>query len=162
MLNFLSAIFFAADGDSPAGFLENPMGIVLIVVLVLLLAGVFIMPMFTNRKKNSQANDLYANLTPGCKIMTIGGIIGTIVEVNERSPVDKELLIETGAEGSKTTLWIDLKGVYQNLSKPAQPTNFFGRPKTTGPVAQNVTVEPSADFAEDESDIKDEPKSKKK
>jgi preprotein translocase subunit YajC len=115
--------FISADG-----FFSDPSMIMLIVLLGLFVVAMFVMPLFTKRKKN-QVNDLYANLAVGDKIMTIGGIIGTVIEIKERSPNDKDLLIETGSEGSKTTIWLDLKGLYQNLSKPPVPTNFFGKPK---------------------------------
>jgi preprotein translocase YajC subunit len=134
--------FLAADGFDPTI-------IVLIVVLVLFVVFMFVMPIFTKRK-NGQVPELYANLEVGDKVMTIGGIIGTVLEIKEKTPTDKEILIESGAEGSKTSLWLDIKGLYQNLTKPPQPTNFFGRPKNpvkpdevvAEPVIEDVATEP--------------------
>ena len=142
--------FLSAEG----GLFDDAVVIIVIVALVLLVGAMIIMPMFTSKKRNSQTNALYSNLSPGDKVMTIGGIIGTILEIAERSPADKELLIETGAEGSKTTLWIDLKGVYQNLSKPAAETNFFGKPKEPIPaIPTAVNKEPEAAVDEPFSDV---------
>ncbi|MCL2062122.1 MAG: preprotein translocase subunit YajC [Firmicutes bacterium] len=153
MFNFLAANFFANEG----GFFSEPSSYILIVMLVLFVVVMFVFPIFSKRKKG-QVNDLYVNLEVGDKIMTIGGILGTILEIKERSPMDKEILIETGAEGSKTTLWIDLKGVYENKSKPMPETNFFGRPKNPEansdmPVSAEETAEESEKvnvFGEDE------------
>ena len=109
--------------------------VIMIVIVVLVLAGMIIMPMFTNKKRNNQANELYSNLAPGDRIMTIGGIIGVVVQIEETSPVEKRILIETGAEGSKTTIWLDVKGIYQNLSKPPpEKTGLFGKSKSEASV----------------------------
>jgi len=130
-----------ADGNIQWGV------IAMLILVVVAFAGMFLLPMFTNKKRSAQVNDLYGNLAVGDKVMTIGGIIGTIVRIKTRSTGEKEILIETGEEGSKTSLWLDQKGIYQNLTKPPIPTNFFGKPKTeAAPVASaNATSEATTD-----------------
>ena len=129
----------------------DPVTIVIIVAVVLVFVGMIIMPMFTKKRQNNQVNDLYSNLSSGDEVMTIGGIVGTVIKIEETSPVDKKILIETGAEGNKTTIWLDIKGIYQNLSKPAVETNFFGKPKTEAAATAVIKAEPEADFSKDES-----------
>ena len=130
----------------------EPITIIMIVIVAIVFVGMLIMPMFTNKKRNAQQNDLYTNLAPGDEIMTIGGIVATVLEIEEVSPVDKRILIESGAEGSKTTLWLDIKGIFSNLSKPAQETNFFGKPKA-GALEDNANT-----ATKDSSDNADVPK----
>ncbi|MCL2798320.1 MAG: preprotein translocase subunit YajC [Firmicutes bacterium] len=147
--------FLAADGAAAGceGLFTDPLTIVMMVVLVVFVAAMFIWPMFSRKKNSTQANELYANLAPGDKVMTIGGIIGTIVEIEELSPVDKKILIETGAEGQKTTLWLDIKGIYQNISKPPpeRPGLFGGKKSDTDVIAPlpNPDSFPNVEAAEE-------------
>ncbi|MCL2375600.1 MAG: preprotein translocase subunit YajC [Firmicutes bacterium] len=123
--------------------------IAMLILVVVAFAGMFLLPMFTNKNRSAQVNDLYGNLSVGDKVMTIGGIIGTIVRIKTRSTGEKEILIEPGEEGSKTSLWLDQKGIYQNLTKPPIPTNFFGKPKTeAAPAVAATTVSETVTDAE--------------
>jgi preprotein translocase subunit YajC len=95
--------------------------IVLIVVIVVLLAAVIVVPMFTNRKRQKQVADLHGSLEVGDTVTTVGGIVGTVVEVKTVSPVDKQFVLETGNETSKATLTFDINAIYLiNNKQPAQ------------------------------------------
>lgn len=93
--------------------------ILLIVLMVALIAAMFIIPRFTNKKQADKVNELYTNLKKGDEVMTIGGIIGTIVEVVDKN-TGKVVVIETGVGENKTTMSLDVKGIYQNMTYSAQ------------------------------------------
>lgn len=95
----------------------DPTTIIFIVLLALLIVALLIVPMFTNKKRARQTDELHRSLKPGDLIKTVGGVVGTIVEIRQISPVDKEMVIETGLEGSKTTMVFDIQALYQVMSR---------------------------------------------
>lgn len=95
----------------------DPTTIIFIVLLALLIIALLVVPMFTNKKRARQTDELHRSLKPGDLIKTIGGVVGTIVEIRQISPVDKEMVIETGLEGSKTTMVFDIQALYQVMSR---------------------------------------------
>lgn len=95
----------------------DPTTIIFIVLLALLIVALLIVPMFTNKKRAKQTDELHRSLRPGDMIKTIGGIVGTIKEIRQISPVDKEMVIETGEEGSKTTMVLDIQALYMVISR---------------------------------------------
>lgn len=96
--------------------------IILIVLLGLMVVVLIVLPMFTNKKRAKAVNDLHSSVKQGDIIKTVGGVIGKVISVNEISPVDKEMVIETGIEGKKTTMVFDIQAVYQIVSKVSAPT----------------------------------------
>jgi len=139
--NFLLTNVLTNESAEPTGCTFGPLEIGLIAVMGLLLVAMIVMPMLSRKKQKNQADSL-SNIVVGDKIMTIGGIIGIVIEVKTTTG-GKEVLIETGEEGSKTTIWIDAKGIYQNLTRPPVATDFFGRPKggvNTGASDNNATT----------------------
>ena len=96
--------------------------IILFVVLGLLLVALFVLPMFTNKKRQKEAQAMYDSIRVGTKIKTVGGIVGTIVEINTINAVDKEFTLETGKEGSKCTMVFDMKAIYQVMGQTATTT----------------------------------------
>ena len=91
--------------------------IVFIVLLVVLIVALLVVPMFTNKKRAKQTEELHNSLQPGDLIKTVGGIIGTVKEVRQVSPVDKEMVIETGVGDNKTTMTFDIAALYQVMSR---------------------------------------------
>ena len=77
---------------------------------------IIVLPMFTNKKRQKQINALQDSVKVGSTIKTVGGIIGKVIEIRQTSPVDKEMVIETGRDGSKTTMVFDIQAVYQVMS----------------------------------------------
>lgn len=95
--------------------------IIMLVLLAVMVVVLIVLPMFTNRRRNKAINDLHSSLRPGDVIKTVGGIVGKIVEIREISPVDKEMVVETGVEDNKCTMVFDVQAVYQVLSKVDAP-----------------------------------------
>lgn len=114
--------------------------IVLIVLVVLLVIVLIVMPIFTNKKRQQSVNTLHNSLKVGDKVMTIGGIIGTVTDVRQTSPVDKEFTIETGEDGRKTTMVLDIKALYQILPAASATTAVEPTAKTEEPAVTETTV----------------------
>lgn len=125
--------------------------IILIVLLAVMVVVLIVLPMFTNKRRNKAVNELYNSIRPGDVIKTVGGIIGEVKEVREITPVDKQMVIETGAEGSKTTMVFDIQAVYQIVSKVAAPAV-----ETPAETVAETTAEPAvAEEAPAETDEKE-------
>lgn len=95
--------------------------IILIVVVVLLLAALIVLPMFTNKKRQKAITEMHNSISVGDTVKTVGGIVGKIVAINDVNAVDKEFVLETGLEGSKTTMVFDFNAIYQVMAKVAKP-----------------------------------------
>ena len=75
------------------------------VLLAVVLVVMIVMPMFTNRKKQKEVNEMFESLGVGDEIMTIGGIMGKVVELYDHSSGEKLMVIETG-DGTKMTFTV--------------------------------------------------------
>ncbi len=95
----------------------DPTTIIFIVLLVVLVIALLVVPMFTNKKRAKQTDELHRSLQPGDLIKTVGGIIGTIKEIRQISPTDREMIIETGEGDNKTTMTFDIQALYQVMSR---------------------------------------------
>ena len=113
--------------------------IILIVLLAVMVVVLIVLPMFTNKRRNKAVNELYDSIRPGDVIKTVGGIIGEVKEVRQITPVDKQMVIETGDDGNKTTMVFDIQAVYQVMSKANAPA-----PAAEAP-AEPVKTEAAAD-----------------
>ena len=94
----------------------DPMVLVIILVVVGLLA-VMVLPMVANRKRGRAVLEMRDAIDKGDVIKTVSGVIGTVVDVEIVSPVDRIVVIETGLEGRKTTMRMDIAGVWGIISK---------------------------------------------
>lgn len=82
MLNFLSAAATSTGGLGST-----------IIMLVIMLAIFYFMLIRPENKRKKEAEEMRSSVKTGDKITTIGGIVGTVVNVKE----DK-IVIETGAD----------------------------------------------------------------
>jgi preprotein translocase subunit YajC len=81
--------FLEAAADAPAG----NMGLTSILMMVGMLAVFYFLMIRPENKRKKEAEQMRSALKVGDKITTIGGIVGTVVDVKE----DK-FVIETGAD----------------------------------------------------------------
>ena len=129
--------------------------IVLIIVMVLLVAGLIIMPMFTNKKRQKQVNQLYDSVRAGDRIKTVGGIIGTVVELKLNEAGEKEIVLETGSGANKSTMIFDMQAVYMNLT--GLQRNALAEKERTEQIENKKNAEKAAsETAEPEAEEKEE------
>ena len=107
MFNFLLCAEEAAKKDYST--------IIMIVVLVAVFVVMMIISNINAKKRQKAEQERMSKLAPGDKVLTASGIIGTIVKIVEISPVDMNVIIETGDGDSKCTLTFDVRGIYQVL-----------------------------------------------
>lgn len=91
MLNFLEAV--ATDPTGGAGMTST------IIMLVVMLGVFYFMLIRPENKRKKEAEQLRSSLKTGDKVTTIGGIVGTVVNVKE----DK-FVLETGADQVRVEL----------------------------------------------------------
>ena len=95
--------------------------IIMVVIVVLLLVALIVLPMITNKKRQKQVQELHNSIAVGDTVKTVGGIVGKIVAINDVNAVDKEFVLETGLDGSKSTMVFDFNAIYQVMSKSGKP-----------------------------------------
>ena len=93
------------------------------IYIILLVAVVFLLvfPMFTQKKRNKEYGEMVNGLSVGDEVRTIGGIIGKIVKINKEQGVTKSIVIESGNNGSKTTLEVDVSCISYILNQVNPP-----------------------------------------
>ena len=69
--------------------------IIFMVILGLLVVALLVVPYFLDKRHNKRAEVSYRSLRPGMLVKTVGGVIGTVKEVRNVSPEDREMVIET-------------------------------------------------------------------
>ena len=119
-------------------------GIIVLVLVAIMALVLIVLPMFTNKRRNKAINDLHSSLRPGDVIKTVGGIVGTIKEIKEISPVDKEMVVETGVGDTKCSMVFDIQAVYQVISKVDAPV------ASAEPVQEPFDEQPAEDKAEEQ------------
>lgn len=67
-----------------------------LILMVVLVGGMLVFSIFSNKKQEKQQRDMLNNLQVGDEITTIGGIIGKIVSIK-----DETCVIETSRNGTK-------------------------------------------------------------
>ncbi len=78
-------------------------------VFVLLMIGMYFINGRNRKKQAQQQENMFARIGIGTEIKTIGGIIGTVVELDAQAGT---YVIETGIDGSKATMKIDKLAIY--------------------------------------------------
>lgn len=103
-----------------------------IVIIAAFLVFMFVTQYFSRKKREKQVQGTFDSVKPGVKIKTIGGMICTVVKVIEVTPVERQILVETGEGDNKTTMLFDMQAVYQVLKpletveeKPAEAEEVF-------------------------------------
>lgn len=103
--NLLSSFIAAtADNKNQQWIMFGVLGAFFVVMIL--------MTVIPNRKKKKQANEMFASLTVGDKIMTVGGIIGSIEEIDSET---ERYTINVGTEESKSLMVIIKGAIRQKL-----------------------------------------------
>ena len=116
--------------------------IIIFVVARVLIVGMFVFNMLTSKKQRKAEEDRLKNLKIGDKVLMSCGIQGTIVEINEISPVDTNVVIRTGSENEPCTLTFDVRAVYRTLDDKTENAAVENKTKAE---ETEVNAEASAD-----------------
>ena len=130
----------------------QPSTIVMLVLLAVMVIVLIVLPMFTNSRRNKAINELHSSLRAGDVIKTVGGIVGTIIEIRDVGPVDKEMVVETGVGDNKSTMVFDIQAVYQVVSKANAPKEPPVEPKAEEPAPEEVAAPAEAEPAEEKTE----------
>ena len=91
-----------------------------IIVLLVLVVAFFVWSFISQKKKQKEYAEQINAVKPGCKVKTIGGVVGEVVEVNEE---DGTFVLRTGdSEGNYSYMRFDRQAIYQTLSAAAAET----------------------------------------
>ncbi len=126
--------------------------IIIFVVAGVLIVGMFVFNMLTSKKQRKAEEDRLKNLKIGDKVLMSCGIQGTIVEINEISPVDTNVIIRTGSEDEPCTLTFDVRAVYRTLDDKASDT---AAESETNEEKTEEKVEEKTEASESANDVQD-------
>ncbi len=130
-----------------------------IIVLLVLLVAFFVWSFLSQRKKQKAYAEQINAVKPGCKIKTIGGIVGEVVEVND---ADNTFVLRTGdSEGNYSYMRFDKQAIYQTMDAPAEAKEeapAAAKEETDAEPAEEAPVEEKEVSAEEEK--KDEAQDK--
>lgn len=163
MLNYFMNML-AAEGDTQAGGCGgNPTTtIIMVILIVVIFAVTIIMPMFTGKKRQKEANEMLESLTVGDEIMTRGGVLGTIVELKTHESGEKLMVIETGVGTEKTTMTFTVQALLINYTKTKQHQEQLAKQKAEREAAKNKGKDNSSEEnseAKQETSVEDTEKS---
>jgi len=127
--------------------------IIIFVVAGVLIVGMFVFNMLTSKKQRKAEEDRLKNLKIGDKVLMSCGIQGTIVEINEISPVDTNVVIRTGSEDEPCTLTFDVRAVYRTLDDKASDTAVESETNEEKPEEK---VEEKTEVSESANDVQDD------
>ena len=98
---------------------QNNWGTLIILgVIVVAFIGFMIWQNHQNKKKAKEQEDAINKLQKGDKIITIGGICGFLVEMNEE---ENTFILETGLDTNKSYIKFDRQAIYQTVSMVQPP-----------------------------------------
>lgn len=127
--------------------------IIIFVVAGVLIVGMFVFNMLTSKKQRKAEEDRLKNLKIGDKVLMSCGIQGTIMEINEISPVDTNVVIRTGSEDEPCTLTFDVRAVYRTLDDKASDTAAESETNEKEPEEK---VEEKTEASESANDVQDD------
>ena len=101
---------------SSAPVAGNPWSSYIVIgIIVVAFIFIFIMNSRSQKKRQKVMEETLNAVKPGCKVKTIGGICGIVVEV---CPEDNTFVLETGTESTgKCFLKFDKQAIYQTDAK---------------------------------------------
>lgn len=154
MLNNL--LLFAEDASGSGNWFSQ-YGIYIILAIFIVI--MFLTTLIPNRKQKKERENLLNNIKTGVKIKTYGGLIGTIVSINNAT---NEIVIDVGANGEKTLITIVKDAIYNVVAEGSENIAQSAEEKAK---AENVALtedEVSVQLkAEEKAKIKEEKKTVK-
>ncbi len=140
-MNFVNLL----EGESGSSMMKQlPMIIILAVIIVAFIA----YSIFSNRKRRKQMDEEREKrdaIQPGYKITTIGGIVGTVVEIDKEG---NTFVLETGVGENKCTVTFDKQAIY-TFEAPVSETAQNETDDVFGNAESEEKVEESASESEE-------------
>ena len=140
-MNFYNLLEEAAETTSGGWMQWVP-----IIIIVALLVAYLVWAFLSQRKKQKYYNDVINAVRPGNKVVTRGGVIGEVVEVDDE---EGTFVLRTGSEGNYSYIKFDKQAIYQTDAKPELAEG------ETAPAEEEV--KPSQDAAKPAADASEEP-----
>jgi len=120
------------------------MWIIIAVVLVLMI----VLTIVPQKKRQKEQENMMNSLTAGTKLMTVGGMVGKVSQVNS----DNTLVINVGTENYPTYIVVDRKAVAYVLEAAKQATVAAPVEEAKVEVKEDVKEEVKAEEAPAEED----------
>ncbi len=79
-------------------------------ILLVLIIVIFIFSARSNKKKQKEAQEMMDKFQKGCEVLTIGGIMGKVVAINDK---DNSFVLETGSSKNKCQIKFSKQAIYQ-------------------------------------------------
>ena len=108
LFNLLTGSAAGESGSNPNQ--TNPMGLILMGVMIVGIIVLFFFSSRSNKKKQKQAMEMVSKLKVGDRVKTIGGICGFVVEINDG---ENTFVLETGCDDKKSYVKLDRGAIYQ-------------------------------------------------
>lgn len=125
----LNSLILAAEGTA-----KNNNGWIMYVVIGVVLVLMIVMTIVPQKKRQKEQQNMMNSLCVGTKLMTVGGIVGKITQVN----ADNTLIVNVGTESNPTLIVIDKKAVGYVLEKVNAPQQ---EPVAEAPKAEETQPE---------------------
>lgn len=124
---------------------ENDNGWIMYVIIGVVLVLMIVLTIIPQKKRQKEQQNMMNSLCVGTKLMTVGGIVGKITQVNS----DNTLILNVGTESNPTLIVIDKKAVGYVLEKIQAPA--------AEPVAEETPAADEAPVVEDAPIVEDAP-----
>lgn len=137
----LNSLLLAADESS-----SSNNGWIMYVIIGVVLVLMIVMTIIPQKKRQKEQQEMMNSLCVGTKLMTVGGIVGKITQVNS----DNTLIVNVGTESNPTLMVIDKKAVGYVLEKvnaPAQEAHQEELIAEEAPVEEPIIEEPIVEDA---------------
>ena len=113
LLNF----FEGEDGSTGGGLFSNLKDQWwLLLIFGVLIVGMILMMIIPQRRQKKRAEEMMANLVVGSIVTTIGGIVGEVVQID-----DKHVWLATGTEENRTIMQFVRQAVHSVAPAPGSP-----------------------------------------
>lgn len=114
LFNLLASAAESATGSTSASGGSNTQQIIIWVVLGVVLVGLIVMNFLSNKKRRAQMEaekEKRNAIKPGFKVMTIGGIVGTVVAVDDEA---NTFVLQTGTDEEPNYIKFDKVAIYSS------------------------------------------------
>ncbi len=153
MFNILQILAESGAGTGTTTQSKIPSWVMYVVIGVVLVL-MIVLTIIPQKKRQKEQQNMMNSLCVGTKLMTVGGMVGKITQVNS----DNTLIINVGTDANPTLIVIDKKAVGYVLEKVAAPVEEAKAEEPAveeAPAAEETVEAPVCDSNCDECQDKD-------